>query len=67
MREYFVWRVAEHRLDWFCLEEDEYRSQAPDAQGLLHSHGFPGLRLPVEALLAGDAAQLLGALVEQEQ
>ena len=62
VREYLVWRVAEQTLDWFCLEEDEYRPQQPDAQGLLHSRAFPGLRLPADALQTANAAQLLAAL-----
>jgi len=62
VREYLVWRVAEQTLDWFCLEEDEYRPQQPDAQGLLHSRTFPGLRLPVAVLLTANAAQVLAAL-----
>jgi Uma2 family endonuclease len=59
VREYLVLVVAEARLEWFCLEEDEYRAQSPDAQGLLHSRVFPGLKLPVAALLAGDTAKVL--------
>jgi Uma2 family endonuclease len=62
VREYLVWRVAEQTLDWFCLEEEEYRPQLPDTQGLLHSRTFPGLRLPVAALLTANAAQVLAAL-----
>ena len=62
VREYLVWVVAEARLEWFCLEEDEYRPQLPDAAGLLHSRVFPGLRLPVAPLLAGDTANVLAAL-----
>ena len=64
VREYLVWLVAEARLEWFCLEEDEYRPQSPDAQGLFHSRGFPGLRLPVAPLLAGDIAKVLEALTD---
>lgn len=64
MREYLVWLVAEARLEWFCLEHDEYKLQAPDAQGFLQSRVFPGLRLPVAAFLAGDTAKVLGALAE---
>jgi Uma2 family endonuclease len=60
--EYLVWVVAEARLEWFCLEDDEYRPQLPDADGLLHSRVFPGLRLPIAPLLAGDTAKVLGAL-----
>ena len=63
--EYLVWRLAEGRLDWFCLEDDEYRPQEPDAQGFLHSRIFPDLRLPVAAMLANDAPQVLAAVVEQ--
>jgi Uma2 family endonuclease len=62
VREYLVWLVAEARLEWFCLEGDEYRLQSPDAEGLLHSRVFPGLKLPAAALLAGDTAKVLDSL-----
>jgi Uma2 family endonuclease len=65
VREYLVWLVAEARLEWFCLEEEEYRPQSPDAQGLLHSRGFPGLCLPLAPLLACDTAKVLKALTER--
>ena len=64
VREYLVWLVAEGRLEWFHLEDDDYRSQAPDPEGLLHSRVFPGLRLPVASLLAGDVAKVLEALAD---
>jgi hypothetical protein len=57
-----LWLVAEARLEWFCLEEDDYCPQSPDAQGVLHSRVFPGLQLPVAPLLAGDTAKVLAAL-----
>jgi len=66
VREYLVWLVAEARLEWFCLEDDDYRPQLPDAQGVLHSRVFPGLRLPVAPLLAGDTAKVLDALTQNE-
>ena len=66
VREYLVWLVAEARLEWFCLEDDDYRPQLPDAQGVLHSRVFPGLRLPVAPLLAGDTAKVLAALTQNE-
>ena len=47
---------------WNYLEGDDYRSQVPDAQGWRQSRGFPGLRLTVAALLAGDAANILEGL-----
>jgi Uma2 family endonuclease len=66
VREYLVWLVAEARIEWFCLEGDEYRPQLPDGTGVLHSHAFPGLRLPVAQALAGDTAKVLAALTEPE-
>ena len=62
VREYLVWLVTEARLEWFCLEDDDYRPQLPDAQGVPHSRVFPDLCLPVTALLAGDTAKVLAAL-----
>ena len=38
----------------------------PAAAGLLHSRVFPGLRLPVAPLLAGDTGKVLAALSEHE-
>ena len=60
------WLVAEARLEWFCLAEDDYRPQLPDAQGVLHSRVFPGLQLPVASRLAGDTANDLAALMGPE-
>jgi Uma2 family endonuclease len=62
VREYLVWIVAENRIEWFCLEGDDYVPQQPDAHGLLTSRVFPGLRLPVASAIAGDVAAVLGAL-----
>jgi hypothetical protein len=53
-------------LEWFCLEDDDYRPQLPDAQGVLHSRVFPGLQQPVAPLLAGDTAKVLAALTGHE-
>jgi Uma2 family endonuclease len=66
VREYLVWLLAEARLEWFCLEEDDYCLQLPDAQGVLHSRVFPGLQLPVAPLLAGDTAKVLATLTQNE-
>jgi hypothetical protein len=64
--EYLVWPVAEARLEWFWLEEDDYCPQLPDAHGVLHSRIFPGLQLPVARLLAGDIAKVLATLTGPE-
>ncbi len=38
----------------------------PNADGLLQSRVFPGLRLPVAPLLAGATAKVLAALAGRE-
>jgi Uma2 family endonuclease len=60
--EYLVVQVADRQLDWFRLEGDVFLPQRPDAQDLLHSREFPGLRLPASALLDGNAVAILAAL-----
>ncbi len=62
VKEYLVWRVDDKQLDWFVLREGAYRRLAPDAAGDLMSQTFPGLRLTISALIAGDMAQVVGAL-----
>ncbi|MBL9157001.1 MAG: Uma2 family endonuclease [Verrucomicrobiales bacterium] len=57
--EYLLWRVLDEEIDWFVLEEDEYRPIEPE-EGFLRSRVFPGLALPVAAALAGDLATVLG-------
>lgn len=59
VREYIVWRVYDRALDWFVLEEGRFVAQLPDADGVLHSRCFPGLWLPVAAILAGKLAEVL--------
>jgi len=59
VQEYIVWLVAEHRIEWLCLEADEYHLQLADNQSLLRSRAFPGLLLPLGPLLACDTATVL--------
>ena len=59
VQEYVVWRTQEGRIDWFELEEGEYRPLPPDAAGVVCSRVFPGLRLAADALLRGDLAAAL--------
>jgi len=63
-REYLVWRTEDAAVDWWVLEEDEYRPLPPGADGLLRSKTFPGLWLDVPALLAGDGVGLMATLQE---
>jgi Uma2 family endonuclease len=63
VQEYLVWQVFEKRLDWFQLnEEGEYVPLPLDEGGVIHSQRFPGLRLAVALLLAGDLAAVLAEL-----
>lgn len=62
VREYIVWRVHDRAIDWFELREGVYVSRAQDADGIIESSQFPGLRLHVPSMLAGDAAGVLAAL-----
>ena len=61
VREYVVWRTLDRRIDWFELAAGVYRPLPPDAAGLVHSRVFPGLRLPLDAMLKGDLAAVLRA------
>ncbi len=60
--EYIVWRTQEGRLDWFRLVNEEYVPMLPDADGLIESQAFPGLRLAVKALMGEDLATVLSEL-----
>jgi Uma2 family endonuclease len=62
VREYVVWRVMDGMIDWFRLHGGEYEWVEPDADGVIESEAFPGLRLDVVKLLAEDVAGVLAAL-----
>ena len=59
VKEYIVWRTLDQAIDWFVLENGEYVELAPDAEGIVHSREFDGLRLNVTAILNGDMAAVL--------
>jgi Uma2 family endonuclease len=60
--EYVVWRVLNGALDWFRLRDGAYVLVLPESDGIVESEQFPGLRLHVPSLLAGDLAAVLAAL-----
>jgi Uma2 family endonuclease len=62
VEEYIVWQVFEERIDWFRLRNGVYVPLQPNADGIIESEVFPGLRLPVAAMLAGDRAAVLTAV-----
>ena len=49
-------------IDWFELRDGAYVLREPDADGIVESAQFPGLRLHVPSMLAGDAAGVLAML-----
>jgi Uma2 family endonuclease len=60
--EYIVWEVFEGRIHWFSIQGGAYTRLAPDARGVIESRVFPGLRLAVEKMLAGDYRSVLAEL-----
>ena len=62
VREYLVWRVLDHELDWFVLRAGQYERLPVDAEGLWRSEVFPGLWLDPAALLRGDLATVLAVV-----
>lgn len=65
--EYIIWRVKDEELDWLVLEHGAYSAITPGADGIIESRQFPGLRLDVRALLAGDLMNVLAALSNDYQ
>ena len=62
VKEYIVWRTLDQQIDWFVLKNDQYVELTPDAEGIMHSQEFAGLRLHVSAILNGDMSTVLKAL-----
>ena len=59
VREYIVWRIIENSVDWFALEDGEYRRLVADADGFIRSRIFPGLWLDPKALSSLDSIRVL--------
>jgi Uma2 family endonuclease len=53
VQEYIVWQILEDRIDWFRLEGGQFKLVSP-VEGQVESRVFPGLRLDVAAMVAGD-------------
>jgi Uma2 family endonuclease len=60
--EYVVWRVLNKTIDWFRLEGGQYVLIQPDADGLIESEQFPGLKLHVQSMVDGDLKTVLAHL-----
>jgi Uma2 family endonuclease len=62
VREYLVWRVLDRAIDWFRLRHGEYVRLEPDEHGIIESEIFPGLRLDVAKMIAGDDEGVVATL-----
>jgi Uma2 family endonuclease len=62
VQEYIVWRVLDDAVDWFRWRNGEFVRLEPRAAGVIESEVFPGLRLDLARLLAGDRTGLVAAL-----
>jgi Uma2 family endonuclease len=62
VEEYVVRRVLDGAIDWFRLVDGDYVRVEPDTRGVIESSAFPGLRLAVDTMLAGDLAGVLAEL-----
>lgn len=62
VREYIVWRVLDEQIDLFVLRDGKFHRIAPDEAGVFRSMVFPGLWIPVRALLSGDLASAAATL-----
>lgn len=49
-------------VDWWELRDGQYATIEPDADGVIESRVFAGLRLHVPKLLEGDLAGVLAEL-----
>ena len=64
VREYIVWRVLNHAIDWFVLRDGDFAPLQPDERGILKSEAFPGLWLDPAAMIAGDLRHVMQVLNE---
>lgn len=64
VQEYVVLMTLEQQTVWYRLNEGRYDEAAPDANGVIHSQVFPGLRFHSGRFWADDVAGLLAALQE---
>jgi hypothetical protein len=62
VREYLVWRSVAGEINWFQLRDGVDARGEPDNEGVIESEEFPGLRLDVRAMLAGDRPGVVAAV-----
>lgn len=59
VQEYIVWRVLDDQIDWFYLEDGEYKRQTANKHGIVESKVFPGLNVNIDALLRNDLKKVV--------
>jgi Uma2 family endonuclease len=62
VNEYIVWRTQDKAVDWFVLDDGEYKKVSAGRDHKIRSQSFDGLVLDVSALLKLDGAKVLAAL-----
>lgn len=62
---YVVYRTLDAGVDWFRLVDGRSIRIEPNAQGMIESTSFPGLRLHVAVLLADVHRRLVSALTRR--
>lgn len=64
VQEYIVWNLYDNQVEWFQLIEGRYIAHLPEDDGIIRSRVLPGLWLAVEALTAGNLAEVLRVVQE---
>lgn len=54
VREYIIWQLEAGAIHWFALVDGAFTTREPDADGIIESAVFAGLRLDVGAMVRGD-------------
>jgi Uma2 family endonuclease len=62
VREYVVWRVLDHKVDWFVNRGGQFEELMPGEDGILRSTVFPGLWLDPAALVSGQKVRVKAVL-----
>jgi Uma2 family endonuclease len=64
LREYIVWRVQDHVIDWLVQRHGDFERLQTDSAGVYRSQVFAGLWLDAAAMTRGDMAAVLQKLQE---
>lgn len=60
--EYIVWRTLDRAIDWWILEEDEFRPLAAGEDGIWRSLAMAGLWLDSTAMITQEGARVMEVL-----